>query len=458
MSHELQTLRAPPLDVLIADKYRLVRFLGAGGVGAVYEAEAPDGTHVALKIMLADVVDRELVERFRREAFTSSLDSTHIVKTIHAGVDETLRAPFLIMPLMVGFDLGNLLDRIGPIHPTVAVRIVRQVCAALSVAHQQGIVHRDVKPANVFLDHDSHGKVTVRVLDFGVAKWRSTDAAQLTRTNSLVGTPLYMAPEQFEDGKDVDTRSDLWALGCTLFETLSGTVPFGADAKNVAELVLALAQTDARPLQELAPWVDPALACIVHGALIRNRDARCPNSDALAEALLPFAADSDELLATMFEPLPDEARCYRAPLLSSTPASWQVEAPSTVAPTMALGDADPLLGKVLAGRYTLLQCLGRGGMGAVYEASTLEGSRIAVKVIRPEIAGTSASARRRFVREAKVVQSLDNRYIVRVLDVDTDPEQELPFMAMELLHGHDLGMLIQQRGALSPATVARLFV
>ena len=220
---------APPLGTRVGAGYELVRFLGAGGMGAVYEAVAPGGQRVAVKVLLRAAVQAEqgeMVERFAREArVTAALQTPHVVPILDAGIDERSELPFMVMALLVGEDLASLLERIGPLQPTVAARVFRQAAAALVAAHAEGIVHRDIKPANIFLDQDPQGRITIRLLDFGIAKWRSRDAA-LTRTGTMLGTPHYMSPEQCQSFKHAGPKSDIWSLAISLYETLSGRLPW----------------------------------------------------------------------------------------------------------------------------------------------------------------------------------------------------------------------------------------
>jgi serine/threonine-protein kinase len=453
-SSELQG--APSLGTVLAGCYRLTRFLGQGGMGAVYEAESASGRRVAVKVLLDGVLREggtDLLERFYREVgVTESLGSPHIVTVLDSGVSSS-GTPFMVMPLMVGMDLEALLERVGALHPAVAVRIARQACAALAVAHEAGIVHRDIKPANLFLDHDKDGVVIVRVLDFGVAKLRSARHT-LTRTGSHLGTPLYMAPEQIVDVKRVDERSDVWSIALTLYEALAGGLPFH-EATSIQELFSAISSRDITWVQDLAPWIDPALAVVLHGALLRDRERRCPSVEDFAAALRPFADGCDDITCFMLDPVTDEIAASVAPR-TEPPTSWRAVAPQKALPGLTLSDRDPFLGRTLAERYTLLRRLGAGGMGTVYEASLPDGGRVAVKVIRPELAGPNLAARRRFVREARAAASIDNPHVVRVLEVGSDAEG-IPFIAMELLHGSDLQHVVKQLGALAPRTTARLF-
>ncbi|MBI4706220.1 MAG: serine/threonine protein kinase, partial [Deltaproteobacteria bacterium] len=448
---------APELGTALGEGYELVRYLGAGGTGAVYEALRADGRRVAVKVLFGvepAAPGSEILGRYRREvSVLATLESPHIVPVIDAGLDARRGLPFLVMPLLLGLDVLELVRRVGALHPTLAVRIARQACRALEAAHGAGVVHRDIKPANLFLDHDRDGRVTVRLLDFGVAKWRA-DNIDITQTGTLLGTPRYMAPEQMQGAKQVDARADLWGLGATLYHALSGAVPY-ADAATVAEVCIAVMTRDLPALQERAPWIDPALAAVVHGALLRDREARCPSATALHDALGPLTAGSDELGAGMLHGAPAELRVRRAPragLLSS----WRQTEPSRAPDTVPEAAADPLLGRSVAGRYTLLRRLGGGGMGAVYEAEDEGGRRFAVKVLDPQRVGTGAVALARFVREARALTSIASEHVVRVIEVGTDPGAEMPYIVMERLQGLDLGVVIERQGPLAPCTAARL--
>ncbi len=457
MSADPNSLQAPPLGTTLDGAYLLERFLGAGGMGAVYEAVTNTGERVAVKVLLGAAGRQEgaFLERFEREAnITSSLSSPNIVATIDTGVDEKTGLSFMVMPLMIGLDLEDFTIHHGPLQPTVAVRVARHACAALAVAHDHGIVHRDMKPANVFLDYGPAEQVTVRVLDFGIAKWADDDKA-LTQTGSLLGTPLFMSPEQLLDTKGVTAQCDIWGLGATLYHALAGTPPFDEE-KTLGQLYVAISAGDVPHLQDVAPWIDPGLAAVVHGTLLRERTERCPDIEALARALEVFNDGSDEILVSMLEPLPVEQLAKVAPRLEQLPTSWHPAEPTAPSPSLTLADADPLLGTTLGDQYTLLRRLGVGGMGAVYEAQGPDGQRYALKVMAAA-QSRKESQRRRFVREARAVTSIDSDHVVRVLQADTDDAQERPFIVMDLLQGVDLAVLIERQGPLHPTTVARLF-
>src|SRR5438105_3077455 len=188
----------------LAQRYELLSFLGNGAFGAVYEGRNELGKRFAIKVLLAPEVtgNPQLMSRFFREAkAAAAIHSAHIVDVYETGIDGALDVPFIVMELLQGEDLEKAMLRIGPFDPTFAARIVTQAALGLEKAHAAGVVHRDVKPANIFLSTLDSGDVMVQVLDFGIAKATqevagSIEQASLTRTGTVMGTPLYMSPEQ----------------------------------------------------------------------------------------------------------------------------------------------------------------------------------------------------------------------------------------------------------------------
>ncbi|RLB65628.1 MAG: hypothetical protein DRI90_01470 [Deltaproteobacteria bacterium] len=459
MQSQSRASAAPPVETVLGKRYTLIRFLGSGAMGAVYEASTPGGERVALKVLLAleqREGDPQWLTRFVREArVASTLASEHIVSVVDSGMDANLSIPYLVMPLLSGLDLEQLLEQVGPLHPTVAVRIVMQACEGLSVAHRSMVIHRDIKPANLYLDHDGTGGVTVRVLDFGLAKQVAADEG-ITRAGCIMGTPHYMSPEQSRNAKVVDARSDVWGLAATLYHALSGQVPF-EDERSFADLHLAINSKPITPLQERAPWIDSGLAKVVHGALIRDETQRCPSTHELRAALEPFSLGCSDLTAMMLEPVPALCRKVVATKVASVEV-WEPGVPASQVPAVSSEPTEPLLGKVLGGRYTLLRRLGRRGTGALYEALGPEGNRFVVRVLDPEAAGNDPNAVHRFVREARSLLAVENRNVVKLVDAAFDEELNQPFIVTELLHGIDLERLIQKHGALEPKVVVPLFL
>jgi serine/threonine protein kinase len=421
-------------------------------MGAVYEADA-GGQRFAVKVLHERPIGSNgdaTLARFVREAqVTSTLSSPHVVPTYDGGIDHVLGLPYLVMPLLHGEDLDSLIGRVGPLHPTVAVRLVLQAAHGIMAAHAAGVIHRDIKPQNIFLDQQA-GVVTAKVCDFGLAK--AEQHAALTATGSMLGSPLYMAPEQIVSARKADLRADVWSLGMTLYHALCGA-PAHHEMSSFAELAIALTSRDVPHLQEIAPWIDPALAVIVHGTLLRDVHVRCPSIGSLYRALSPFAGGNEQVTTPMLAPLPPEMRASIAPR-AAYPHSWS--ATSASFPPSATGDGvDPLLGKRLAGRYDVVSVLGKGGMGAVYEGRAIDGTPVAIKVIG--VAQQSPEAMARFVREARAAMSIQSPHVVRVLDADTDPAYRVPFIVMELLRGTDLDRLIKDSGPLEPRACAAVF-
>jgi hypothetical protein len=232
---------------IIAGRYRLTTKLGQGGMGAVWRAEhLALGSEVAIKLIDPAVANNpEVRARFVREAQAAAqLRSPHVVQIIDYGVDG--ETPFIAMELMVGESLSDRLDRVGRLSPEVTSRIVTEVSRALGKAHELGIIHRDLKPDNIFLVHNDDSEVA-KVLDFGVAKKQAygTEAAGMTSTGAVLGTPYYMSPEQAEGLKDLDHRTDIWALGVITYECMLGVRPF--DSETLGGLFLAIC-TRAKPV------------------------------------------------------------------------------------------------------------------------------------------------------------------------------------------------------------------
>ncbi len=440
-------------DVMIgasfAGRYRVVRKLGQGGMGAVYEALGPSGTPVALKLIHDEIARQnpDIVARFFQESRASAgLRCPHIVSILDSGMEAERRVPFLVMELLRGTNVRDLIDRVGPLEPGTAVRIAIEAARGLSVAHDAGIVHRDVKPENLFLASSPSGEVVVKVCDFGIAKL-TTGGYQLTQTGHVMGSLMYMSPEQSRSAKHVDVRSDVWSLAVTLYEMLSGRTPCDSEARSMAEVLVAISTIEPLHLQDAAPWIEPELVRTVHRGLVRNAAERCPSMPLFEASLSQFAVASD-LHESTLRGVSAEERSRRTP--RAMLSTWQDESSAEV---------DQLLGKVLAGRYRLARLLGRGGMGAVYEAvDQREERRVAVKVILAESSAKGSDARRRFVREARAVSSIASPHVVRVIDADTDAVSDAPFIVMDLLSGIDLDQLIRERAPLEPHGLARLFL
>jgi Protein kinase domain len=266
--------------------YRVLDVLGAGGMGLVLHAEDPAlGRHVALKILRPHLAaDPAARARFRREAQAmAAVVDDHVVPVHAVGTDGDV--PFVAMPLLTGETLAAALQRAGRLAPARVTELGRQVALGLAAAHACGLVHRDVTPANVWLEPRPGGGERVRLLDFGLA--RAVASTDVTRTGAIIGTPAYMSPEQAR-GQPADHRTDLFSLGAVLYRAATGTAPFtGEDAFAVARQVV---DTDPPPLARLAPDLPPGLAELIRRLLRKDPAARPASAQAVADELVRIAA------------------------------------------------------------------------------------------------------------------------------------------------------------------------
>lgn len=270
----------------VADRYHVVRSLGSGGMGAVYEAvHSGTGRRVAVKLLHHDAARRTTDrERFVREArLTGALTSPHVVQVFDAGTDESSGLPYIVMEFVDGSNLHDLLARRSTLPPGLVLVIAAHVARALADAHEADVIHRDVKPANVMLTRDAEGKLLGKLVDFGVA--RSISGDTVTTTGALVGSLPYMSPEQI-GGKSVDPTTDIWSLGALMYEALSGRRAAGETGAAIGELVMRVCHEDAPRLTTVAPWVPKRVAEIVHTAMQRERGLRFPSARAMERAIL----------------------------------------------------------------------------------------------------------------------------------------------------------------------------
>ncbi len=278
------------LGQILGGRYAIERLLGEGAMGSVFEARhTGTGRRVAIKVITADLArNPAALARFEVEAKAAgTIDSEHVVAVLDAGLDEARGAPFMVMEALEGEDLDALLARAGALLPENAVRIALQALEGLEKAHARGIVHRDIKPSNIYLHDRGGGALTVKLLDFGVAKIMNSGRPKLTRTGAIIGSPLYMSPEQARSRGQLDHRTDLWSLGVVLYEMLAGRTPLH-DIDALGELILAICSRPVPPLREQAPWVEPALAEAVERAIRMEPEERYPGAREMAAALSPF--------------------------------------------------------------------------------------------------------------------------------------------------------------------------
>jgi serine/threonine protein kinase len=285
-----------PGDV-VAGKYRIERVLGSGGMGVVVAARHIDlDQPVALKFILPHALaGKGNVERFMREARAAvRLKSEHVARVYDVGRDAEDR-PFMVLELLEGMDLAKLSKQKGPLPEADAVEYVLQACEALVEAHAAGIVHRDLKPQNLFVTRRLNGTPLLKVLDFGIAKAFGPGAVgqmALTDSAAIIGSPLYMAPEQMRSARTAEVRSDIWALGVILYELLGGQLPF--DGETVTEVCIRVVNEEPKALLDLRPGLEPALVTIVMRCLEKEPEGRYHNVSALAAALEPFSRSAKQ--------------------------------------------------------------------------------------------------------------------------------------------------------------------
>lgn len=287
-----------PDGTLLEGKFRVTREIGRGGMAAVYEAENIDiGKRVAVKILAAELITSRIVrERFLREArAAAAVRSPYICDVYDSGMYE--ERPFLVMELLEGESLYDLLTRARQLDFETTLRIATHSARGLGKAHESNIVHRDLKPENIFLTKDEEGSLLAKLVDFGLAKFYEPtggDAAtaRLTREGALFGTPAYMSPEQAKGKGEVDHRADLWALGCIVYECLTGQTVWSVD-QGVAMILAQIASAPLPRPNKLRPDLPPAFETWFLKALDRDPDKRFQTArelaDALAKALVPVA-------------------------------------------------------------------------------------------------------------------------------------------------------------------------
>ena len=280
----------PLLGAVLADTFQIVRVIGEGGMARVYEA-----THVrlpnkrfAVKVLLpAQAQNAEVVARFQREAEAASGIAHPNVVDVYDVHRAPTGQPFLVCEYLDGTDLASLLERRGKLEVPFAVDVARQLCHALAAAHARGVIHRDVKPENVFLVGDP-ASPTVKVIDFGISKVDDGSGSHLTRTGMIMGTPAYMPPEQARGAK-ADGRADVYGVGAILYRALTGKLPFDYD--DAAEALSAVLTLEPPRPRTLEPSIPPALELVVQRAMAKDPADRPASMAELEADLLPFAGE-----------------------------------------------------------------------------------------------------------------------------------------------------------------------
>jgi len=278
---------------VVARKYRVQRLLGAGGMGVVFAAHHLHlQKKVAIKLLRHEMrTDPDAVGRFLREARAAvQIENEHVARVLDVG-ELPHGAPYMVMEFLEGGDLATWLADRGPLPIEQAVDFVLQAAVGIAEAHVLGIVHRDLKPANLFCVRRSDGQWIIKILDFGISKSSPIYAGQsqsVTNPGAVMGSPLYMSPEQLRSTKDVDHRTDIWALGVILFELLANRTPFAGE--TLPEIAIQVATEPPTPIRNFRPDVAAGLERVILRCLEKPMRARYSDVSELAQALLPFGS------------------------------------------------------------------------------------------------------------------------------------------------------------------------
>jgi serine/threonine-protein kinase len=312
---------------VVGGRFRIDSILGTGGMGIVVAATHLElGHRVAIKFLRDEMVGNPtVVDRFLREArAVVHLRTEHVCRVIDVG-RTTDGAPYIVMELLEGVDLQRVVAR-QPLPPSLAAAYVVQACVALAEAHAAGIIHRDLKPANLFVTRSADGTPLLKVLDFGIAKALAETGAQLTHTQGALGSPGYMSPEQLQSARDVDVRTDIWALGVTLYQLLSARLPFSGP--TLPEIAIKVANDPPAPLD-----TDPRLGAIVMRCLEKSPARRYPDVAALATDLAPCCDPaSASLVPAIYALARRGAPPATPPPIAAQPSGATVATAATAAP------------------------------------------------------------------------------------------------------------------------------
>jgi eukaryotic-like serine/threonine-protein kinase len=324
---------AVEIGSIVAGKYRIDRILAEGGMGVVVAA-----THlhleqsVALKFLRGGVsMQLDALARFTREAKAAAqLRSEYVARVIDAGVTED-GTPYMAMEYLEGQSLARTLQTLGRLDVASAVEYAIQACEGLAEAHSRRIVHRDIKPYNLFLVERAPGWNAIKILDFGISKVAFADGGNVA-TGVIIGSPCYMSPEQLRATATVDQRTDLWSLGATLYELLVGHAAFDA-SQSLPELITAILDKPAPRVRDARSDVPAELDAVVDRCLAKDREERFSSAGELATALLPFATPRARIIAERAASMTPAFRMG----LSERPSS--LSAPPSAPPPSSAGDA-----------------------------------------------------------------------------------------------------------------------
>jgi serine/threonine-protein kinase len=319
----------------IASSYTIVRVLGEGGMGRVYEARHTriSGKRFAVKMLHPEYARQpEVLTRFQREAeAAATIQSPYVVDVYDVDRTADGRA-FLVAEFLEGKELGNHLDEVGKMPVGAAVRIVRQICKALAAAHDRGVIHRDMKPENVFLTGDPSAPIA-KVIDFGISKVGDKPGTALTKTGMIMGTPSYMAPEQAR-GERVDHRADIYAVGAILYCALTGQRPF--DRGDPTATLTAVLTSDPPPPRSLEPSIPTPLEMIIQRAMSKRPEDRYQSMAELDADLAPYEPGEGEGAVITLSGNSGWARATGSELIRSASLDKQVRTVAMARPMILL--------------------------------------------------------------------------------------------------------------------------
>ena len=385
------------VGAVLANRYRVERVLGQGGMGVVVKAmHLQLRQPVAMKFLLPEVLGNpQIVQRFLREAQAAvRLKSEHVARVIDVGSLES-GAPYMVLEYLDGSDLSNFSR--GQLSIGGIVDLLLQACEALAEAHSLGIVHRDVKPANFFITRGADGAPMLKVLDFGISKTPVTDGGNLTATHGVMGTPAYMSPEQMRSSRDVDHRSDIWAMGVVLYELFQGAPPFASD--TFSSMVIKVVT---EPLAPMTISLPGDLAAVAYRCLEKNPALRFQNVAELARALAPYAQTETQASISVQRTRSIVGLEVHRSAPEPRPA-WRATPPSTLSGAAGAETTPPTSGRrwplltglgVLAGAVVLTVAIlsaGRSGDGAKLDGRT-PAARADIAVPPLPVAVTPAAA------------------------------------------------------------------